>query len=101
MSDITLPREVVWQLKRTLEGWANHGQWKWPESALLTCKENTEEALTALHAALAEPEPKPEPATDEQIIASWPTELLYLPTPHAFYKGFRAAEKFHGIRGSK
>ena len=61
MSDnITLPREVVWQLKRTLEGWANHGQWKWPESALLTCKENTEEALAALAAALAEPQPEPD-----------------------------------------
>jgi hypothetical protein len=53
--NITLRCEVVWQLKRTLEGWANHGQWKWPESALLTCKENTEEALAAIDAALAEP----------------------------------------------
>jgi hypothetical protein len=66
-------------------------------------------AIEALDAALAEPEPtvkdsltvdaKPEPATDEQIIASWPTELQYLFTHHAFYKGFRAAERFHGIGG--
>jgi hypothetical protein len=54
--------------------------------------------LAALDAALAEPDAKREPATDEQIIASWPTELPYLLTPHAFYKGFRAAERFHGIR---
>jgi len=59
------------------------------------------DAITALDAALAEPPAKPEPATDEQIIASWPTELPYLPTPHAFYKGLRAAERFHGIREDK
>ena len=41
---------------------------------------------------------KREPATEKQIISSWPTELPYVSTYTAFYKGFRAAERFHGIR---
>jgi hypothetical protein len=69
----------------------------------LPCTDSNEPGQPGSVYALVAPEPdaKREPATDEQIIASWPTELPYLPTPHAFYKGFRAAEKFHGIRGSK
>ena len=57
MSDnITLHRAAE-QARSALSGWANHGLWAWPESALQTCKQNTEEALVALDAALAEPEP--------------------------------------------
>jgi hypothetical protein len=94
MTTITLPRAEAEQIR-----------------AALVSGEKLFAALAVLDAALAEPEPtvkdsltvdaKPEPATDEQIIASWPTELPYLLTPHAFYKGFRAAERFHGIGGSK
>jgi hypothetical protein len=95
--NITLRCKVVWQLKRTLEGWANHGQWKWPESALLTCKENTEEALAALDAALAEPEQKPEPATEAEISAALTATNIPPGWWFIFNKGFRAAERFHGI----
>lgn len=87
--NITLPRAVVEQVREALLYFDN---W-WDDQA--------DTALASLNAALAEPHAKPEPATDEQIIASWPTELPYLLTPHAFYKGFRAAERFHGIGGSK
>ena len=55
MSHITL-RRAAEQARSALKGWANHGLWAWPESALQTCKQNTEEALAALDAALAEPE---------------------------------------------
>jgi hypothetical protein len=58
--NITL-RRAAEQARSALSGWANHGLWAWPESALQTCKQNTEEALAALDAALAEPEQKPEP----------------------------------------
>ena len=59
MSDnITLHRAAE-QARSALSGWANHGLWAWPESALQTCKQNTKEALVALDAALAEPEPEP------------------------------------------
>ena len=36
----------------TLEGWANHGDWVWPESALEQAKRNTTESITALRAAI-------------------------------------------------
>jgi hypothetical protein len=55
VSDITL-RRAAEQARSALIGWANHGLWAWPESALQTCKQNTEEAIAALDAALAEPE---------------------------------------------
>ncbi len=53
--NITLPRAAE-QARSALIGWANHGLWAWPESALQTCKQNTEEAIAALDAALAEPD---------------------------------------------
>ena len=59
MSHITL-RRAAEQARSALNGWANHGLWAWPESALQTCKQNTEEALAALDAALAEPPAKPD-----------------------------------------
>ena len=43
----------------TLEGWNNHGEWVWPESALLQSKRNTVEAIDALRQALVQPEQEP------------------------------------------
>ena len=63
MTDNITLRRAAEQARSALSGWANHGLWAWPESALQTCKQNTEEALAALDAALAEPEQKPEPDT--------------------------------------
>ena len=40
----------------TLEGWSNHNEWVWPESALDQAKRNTKEAIEALRQALAQPE---------------------------------------------
>ena len=48
--------EAMKQALSTLEGWANHGEWVWPESALETCKRNTEYAIPALRQAIAEAE---------------------------------------------
>jgi hypothetical protein len=58
MTDNITLRRAAEQARSALSGWANHGLWAWPESALQTCKQNTEEALVALDAALAEPEPE-------------------------------------------
>jgi len=44
--------EAMKQALEALEGWANHGKWVWPESALDQCKRNTAEAITALRAAI-------------------------------------------------
>jgi len=56
-------------------------------------------ALVALEAALAEPPAKPEPATDKQVNAS------YRANENGYWvdyrDGWQAAERFHGIRGSK
>jgi hypothetical protein len=96
--NITLHRAAE-QARSALSGWANHGLWAWPESALQTCKQNTEEALVALDAALAEPPAKPEPATDEQIVKAG-GECAVVDNEYLldFRDGFRAAERFHGIR---
>jgi hypothetical protein len=60
------------------------------------------DAITALDAALAEPPAKPEPATDEQIVKAG-GECAVVDNEYLldFRDGFRAAERFHGIRGSK
>ena len=88
MSNITLPRAVVEQVREALLSFDN---W-WDDEA--------DTALTALDAALAEPEQKPEPATVEQI-----DEEYIKPDIDGrwrdFELGFRAAERFHGIGGSK
>lgn len=42
----------------TLEGWSNHGEWVWPESALDQAKRNTKEAIEALRQALAQEQNK-------------------------------------------
>jgi hypothetical protein len=51
----------------------------------------------ALDAALAEPDAKREPATVEQVIAANGPPWALSATPD-FFTGFRAAERFHGIR---
>jgi hypothetical protein len=86
--NITLPRAVVEQVREALLSFDN---W-WDDEA--------DTALAALDAALAEPEQKPEPATREQI-----AEAYIKPDIDGrwrdFELGFRAAERFHGIGGSK
>ena len=57
---MTTLREAAQQALEALEGWENHDRWVWPESALEQAKRNTTDALTALRAALAEPEEDPE-----------------------------------------
>ncbi len=52
VDDTALLRQAL----STLEGWANHGDWVWPESALEQAKRNTEEAITALRERLGEKE---------------------------------------------
>jgi hypothetical protein len=44
------------QALTTLEGWANHGDWVWPESALEQAKRNTEETINALRERLYQDE---------------------------------------------
>jgi hypothetical protein len=44
--------DAMKQALHTLEGWANHGEWVWPESALEQAKRNTTESITALRAAI-------------------------------------------------
>jgi hypothetical protein len=51
---MTTLRQAAEMAKSALEGWANYGQWVWPETALETCQQNTKETLAALRAALAE-----------------------------------------------
>jgi hypothetical protein len=48
-------RKLMQQALHTLEGWANHGEWVWPESALEQAKRNTIESITALRERLAQP----------------------------------------------
>jgi hypothetical protein len=50
VDDTALLRQAL----STLEGWANHGDWVWPESALEQAKRNTEETITALRERLGE-----------------------------------------------
>lgn len=47
-------KKAAEQARQALEGWANYGNWVWPESALEQAKSNTVEALTALNLALTE-----------------------------------------------
>ena len=52
-------RKLMQQALHTLEGWANHGEWVWPESALEQAKRNTTESIAALRERLAQPEQGP------------------------------------------
>ena len=56
-------------------------------------------ALAALDAALAEPDAKREPATDEQAEAMMPQPVPSLAVLDGFRMGWHAAERFHGIGG--
>ena len=60
-------RELMRMALSTLEGWENHGTWMWPESALQTCKKNTEELIKALRERLAKPQSKWIPLTEKEI----------------------------------
>ena len=52
-------KQAAQQALDALEGWRNYGNWVWPESALDQATRNTTEAITALKAALAAPQPEP------------------------------------------
>jgi hypothetical protein len=88
--NITLPREVALQIREALMVAA---------TPIPADRHTVKAALAALDAALAEPEQKPEPATDEQVAGA------YRPGGPVFYVKFkeiwRQAERFHGIGGSK
>jgi hypothetical protein len=117
-ANITLPRDVALQIRAALRFQI---AWNGP----LTHKGDTAgRALAALDAALAEPEPEPEreqaaeltrtyqegyehgsrnarqePATDEQIVKAG-GECAVVDNEYLldFRDGFRAAERFHGIK---
>jgi hypothetical protein len=59
-----------------------------------------EKAIREARAALAEPPAKPEPATMQQIVATHRT-TYGAPWLDEFDRAWKAAERFHGIRGSK
>ena len=50
-----MEREALKLAFIALEGWGNHDTWVWPETALEQAKRNTEEAIAAITAALAQP----------------------------------------------
>ncbi len=100
MSNITLPRAVVEQVRDALES---------------LCRHDRHDALAALDAALAEPEKgncadgscnccwtdkpdaKRKPATMKQISAAHGT-TIGAPWFEEFARAWKAAERFHGIR---
>ena len=82
---ITLPRAVGEKVRSALSAWVRIYQF-----------EQDIAALAALDAALKEPEPKPEPATEEQLRQAHRGRGVAL-LPH-FRIGWREAERFHGIR---
>ena len=59
-------KQAAQQALDALEGWRNYGNWVWPESALDQATRNTTEAITALKAALAAPQPEPVAYYDSQ-----------------------------------
>ena len=89
--NITLPRAVVEQARFAMKRRISR------DGPL--AHEGDIAALDALDAALAEPPAKPEPATDKQVKA------LYRANENGYWVdyryGWKAAERFHGIRGSK
>jgi hypothetical protein len=48
--------EAMKQALDALEGWAGHGKWIYPESALEQAKKNTSEAIPVLRAAIQQAE---------------------------------------------
>jgi hypothetical protein len=106
-------RTAAQQALEALEGWANHGKWVWPESALETCKRNTVEALDALRAALAQPEQEPvawrfqSPLSEEgqweygkepPVGSRWAIEPLYTHPPRREWRGLTEEERDAVIR---
>jgi len=95
VSNITLPRAVVWRL---------HAAFRDADKTIRPSGEKSDYSaeIAILDAALAEPEQKPEPATNEQIVKAG-GECAVVDDEYLldFRDGFRAAERFHGIRGSK
>jgi hypothetical protein len=49
-SDTALLRQAL----DTLNGWSNHGNWLWPETALEQAKRNTVDTIAALRERLGE-----------------------------------------------
>ena len=78
--NITLPRADAEQIR-----------------AALVSGEKLFAALAALDAALAEPDAKREPATAEQVFEAYDEDEIS-GRWYDFEAGFRAAERFHGIR---
>lgn len=62
-----MSREAMQMALWTLEGWANHDNWVWPESALEQAKRNTIEAITALRQALVDADDISEERVDETV----------------------------------
>jgi hypothetical protein len=91
--NITLPRAVAEMMFNALLD-RIHGRY--------AATQEDEIALAALDAALAEPPAKPEPATDEQIVKAG-GECAVVDNEYLldFRDGFRAAERFHGIKEDK
>ena len=105
MSNITLPRAVVEQVRETLEKSAvrffSLTAYISPIESVNGVKpsrgrEDVIAALAALDAALAEPPAKPEPATEKQV-----TEAYMAKGSEDWWSdyqaGWREAERFHGI----
>jgi len=64
--------DAVEQARQALEGWANYGQWVWPEIALEQAKRNTTEALALLNRARALlAQPVAEGPTDEELTLTY------------------------------
>ncbi len=102
MSNITLRRAVAEQMRDELYSLVRETD---SDCEYLNCKECEPirpiwDAIVVFDAALAEPEQKPEPATHKQM-AEAHGEMVGGPWFPDFKRVWRAAEKFHGIGGSK
>ena len=84
--NITLRRAVALQIRDVLLVWSRF--------ALPADKA----ALAALDAALAEPDATREPATDAEMSAAMTATDIPPGWWFVFQRGFRAAERHHGIR---
>jgi hypothetical protein len=90
--NITLPRAVVEEVRSAIRGFYN----KYSDEAV---HEDAGRAIAALDAALAEPDAKPEPATDEQVAELCKVKgLIGKWSCLDYHYGWRDAERFHGIR---
>jgi hypothetical protein len=75
--------DAVEQARQALEGWANYGQWVWPEIALEQAKRNTTEALALLNRARA---------LLAQSVAEEPTDEELLRLAREWNSGFESIE---------